>query len=422
MWKCRRCGEIVDMEKFKCGCVVSPSPWEPFTPAEGTALHAKAMIEELKQQAASVAIDAYDKTGTYDKELEKLMRSKSYCSHCYQIIPKGEEANHLGGKCDEICVKCGCPVHPCLPCEEVIQMSNHADSQYFDLLNKILTEGKWKGNRTGVDCSTIAGFMFEHDMAEGFPLLTSRKLPFKSTKVELEFFIKGLSSKKWLQDRGCHYWDGWCNPQLVPYGNDDVTKAKMAAQDDLGTIYGYLWRNWPTNEIDYSAAVLDTNPPQYTYKTIDQLRGIVDTLKKNPSDRRMICSAWNPSVLKTAALPSCHYGFQVTVIDGYLNLAWNQRSCDSYLGIPANISSYALLLHLLAKESGLKEGKLIGFLMDTHLYETHLEQAKELLTRTIYKLPTVNTDKFTSIFEWKYTDTELINYQSGPVLTAPVAI
>ena len=399
MWKCKRCGEIVDMVKFKCGCYTSPSPWEPFTPAEGTAAYANAMVEHLNEQ-----------------------RSKSYCSHCYQIIPKGEEAKHIDGKCNEICTDCGCPVHPCLPCGEVIQMSNHADSQYFDLLEKILNEGKWKGNRTGVDCLTIAGFMFEHDMAEGFPLLTSRKLPFKSTKVELEFFIKGLSSKKWLQDRGCHYWDGWCNPQRVPYGNDDATKAKMAAQDDLGTIYGYLWRNWPTNEIDYSAEVLDTNPPQYTYKTIDQLQGIVNTLKKNPSDRRMICSAWNPSVLKTAALPSCHYGFQVTVIDGYLNLAWNQRSVDTCCGLPQNIASYALLLHLLAKESGLKEGKLIGFLMDTHIYANHMDGVKKQLMQGIHILPTVKTNKFTSIFDWTYEDTELVGYKHSDPIKYEVSV
>jgi thymidylate synthase len=284
---------------------------------------------------------------------------------------------------------------------------NNVDKEYFRLLNTILEKGKWKGNRTGVDCLTIAGFMFEHDMSEGFPLLTSRKLPFKSTKVELEFFIKGLNSKKWLQDRGCHYWDGWCNPQKVPYANDEETKKKMAAEDDLGLIYGTQWRNF--------------KEPNY-HQGVDQLKNVVDTLKKNPMDRRMIVSAWNPLVLPYAALPSCHYSWQVTVIDGYLNLAWNQRSCDTYLGIPANISSYALLLHLLAKESGLKEGKLIGFLMDVHLYSNHIEQTKELLNRTTYDLPTIKTDKFTSIFDWEYTDTELINYQSGAVLSAPVSV
>lgn len=288
---------------------------------------------------------------------------------------------------------------------------NSIDTQYNALLRKILTEGVWKGNRTGVDCLTIAGAMLEFNMEDGFPLLTSRKLPFKSTKVELEFFIKGLRSKKWLQDRGCKYWNGWCNPKKVPYGHDETTKAKMAAEDDLGLIYGTQWRGF-SSPYDKSGA------------SVDQLKQIVDTLKTNPHDRRMICSAWNPLVLlaNEAALPSCHYSWQVTVIDDKLNLAWNQRSCDVYLGIPANISSYALLLHLLAKEAGLKAGKLIGFLMDTHIYANHIDQVKELLTRETFELPSIKTDKFSSIFDWEYTDTELLNYQSGPVLSAPVAV
>lgn len=289
---------------------------------------------------------------------------------------------------------------------------NNTDKKYNRLLNKILTEGVWKGNRTGVDCLTIAGFMFEHDMADGFPLLTSRKLPFKSTKVELEFFIKGLRSKKWLQDRGCKYWNEWCNPQKVAYGHDEATKAAMAAEDDLGLVYGTQWRDFH-----------DPEPGQGGDPThIDQLKKVVETLKKNPSDRRMIVTAWNPLALDHMALPACHYGFQVTVIGDKLNLAWNQRSCDVYLGIPANISSYALLLHLLAKESGLKEGKLIGFLMDTHIYASHLDQVKEVLTRETFPEPRIQTDKFTSIFDWEYSDTELLNYQSGPALSAPVAV
>lgn len=287
---------------------------------------------------------------------------------------------------------------------------NKADQAYKDLLYTILSEGKWKGNRTGVDCLTIAGFMFQHDMAEGFPLLTSRKLPFKSTKVELEFFIKGLRSKKWLQDRGCHYWDGWCNPEIIPYANDEETKKKMAAEDDLGLIYGTQWRNF--------------KEPNYP-EGVDQLKNIVDTLKKNPSDRRMICSAWNPLVLypvNRAALPSCHYGFQVTVIGDKLNLAWNQRSVDTCCGLPQNIASYALLLHLLAKEAGLKEGKLIGFLMDTHIYANHIDGVRKQLTQAIFDLPQIKTDKFTSIFDWEYGDTELVGYQHSEPIKYEVSI
>lgn len=296
---------------------------------------------------------------------------------------------------------------------------NNTDKEYFRLLNTILEKGKWKGNRTGVDCLTIAGFMFEHDMSEGFPMITSRKIPFKSTKVELEFFIKALRSKKWLQDRGCHYWDGWCNPQKVPYANDEDTKKKMAAEDDLGLIYGTQWRNFQ----DYKSYELSS---QYgddrLGRGIDQLKSVVDTLKKNPMDRRMIVSAWNPLVLPYAALPSCHYGFQVTVIDGCLNLAWNQRSVDTCCGLPQNIVSYALLLHLLAKESGLKEGKLIGFLMDTHIYANHIDGVKKQLTQETFDLPTVKTDDFKSIFHWEYKDTELVGYKSSDPIKYEVAV
>ena len=286
---------------------------------------------------------------------------------------------------------------------------NNTDKEYFRIVNKILTEGTWKGNRTGVDCLTIAGCMFEHDMADGFPLLTSRKLPFKSTKVELEFFIKGLSSKRWLQDRGCHYWDGWCNPKKVPYANDAETKKKMAEEDDLGLIYGTQWRNFS-----------DPEGCDWGHSSVDQLKNLVDTLKKNPSDRRMIVSAWNPLVLPYAALPSCHYGFQVTVIGDKLNLAWNQRSVD--IACNQSIATYGLLLHLLAKEAGLKEGKLIGFLMDTHAYANHIDGLKKQLTQQTYQLPTIKTDKFTSIFDWTYEDTELVGYKHSEPIKYEVSV
>jgi thymidylate synthase len=286
---------------------------------------------------------------------------------------------------------------------------NKVDTEYFRIVNDILTNGRLKKNRTGVDCLTIAGAMFQHDMCDGFPLLTSRKMPFKSTKVELEFFIKGITSKKWLQDRGCHYWDGWANPEKVPYGNDEETKKKMAAEDDLGLIYGKQWRDFHDPRADYSA-----------FHGVDQLKNIVNTLKTNPDDRRMICNAWNPLALEDMALPPCHYSWQVTVIDGYLNLAWNQRSVD--IACNQSIVTYALLLHLLAKEAGLKEGKLIGFLMDTHIYVNHIDGIKKQLTQETYPASTVKTDKFTSIFDWTYDDTELLNYQSSGPIKFEVAI
>lgn len=297
---------------------------------------------------------------------------------------------------------------------------NNVDKEYKRLLKKILTHGVLEKNRTGVAAKRIAGFMFEHDMGTGFPLLTLRKLPFKSTKVELEFFIKGLRSKKWLQDRGCRYWDHWCNPKKVSYSNETAIKAKMAAEDDLGLIYGTQWRNFAFPDDEMGGLYVDSrgNSPE----GVDQLKKLVETLKENPQDRRGIVSAWNPLALPYAALPSCHYGFQVTITNGYLNLAWNQRSVDTVCGLPANISSYATLLHLLAKELGCKEGKLIGFLMDCHIYVNHVDGVTSMMELTAFDLPTVKTDKFTSVFDWEYGDTELIGYQSGPPIKFEVAV
>lgn len=231
---------------------------------------------------------------------------------------------------------------------------NKVDAEYFRVVNDILTNGRVKKNRTGIDTIGIFGTMIKFDMADGFPLLTTRKLPFKSTKVELEGFIKGITDKKWYQDRGCHYWDEWCNPQKVVYGHSNESKSAMKDEPDLGKIYGYQWRNF--NSSGY-----------------DQLKNVVNTLKTNPTDRRMIVSAWNPCELHEMALPPCHFWWMVGVEDDKLNLVWGQRSVDTVCGLPANISSYALLLHLLAKETGRKEGILVGQLVDTHIYVNHFE-------------------------------------------------
>ncbi len=287
---------------------------------------------------------------------------------------------------------------------------------YLDIVRKILETGERKENRTGVDAISIAGAMFEHDMALGFPLLTTKKMPFKIIATELEFFIKGLTDKEWLKEKKCHIWDEWASPKKVPYGHDEETKTKMAAERDLGPIYGFQWRHFNADYTSY-----DTD---YSEKGIDQLKQLVDKLKSNPSDRRMIVSAWNPIKIPEMALPPCHYAFQVTVINGKLNLLWNQRSVDTMLGLPFNIASYAILLHLLSKESGLKPGKLVGFLADTHIYVNHLDGAKEQLARNPdnYPLPQIETQTFTSIFDWQSQDTQLLNYQSYPKIEFPIAV
>jgi thymidylate synthase len=290
------------------------------------------------------------------------------------------------------------------------QPLKNAETEYLNLLQDILVAGERKENRTGVDAITIPGAILTHDMALGFPLLTTKKMPFKLIKVELEFFIKGLTDKQWLKDRGCHIWDEWCSPAKVPYGHDEATKQKMKDENDLGPVYGNQWRHFrdPSNRADVNGE--------------DQLGNIVDKLKTNPSDRRMICSAWNPLAIDDMALPPCHLLWQVTVINGKLNLFWYQRSCDTFLGIPFNVASYALLLHLLAKESGLKEGRLTGFLADTHIYVNHIEQVKEQLLRPRHKLPTIETANFTNIYDWEYTQTTLQNYTSEAKLTGEIAV
>jgi thymidylate synthase len=287
---------------------------------------------------------------------------------------------------------------------------------YLDIVKKIIEKGERKENRTGTDTIAVAGAIFEHDMADGFPLLTTKKVPFKMVASELEFFIKGITDKKWLQERRNTIWDEWASPKKAPYGHDEESKKRMADERDLGPIYGFQWRHFGADYNSY-----DTN---YSGKGIDQLKNIVDTLKKNPNDRRMIVSAWNPTKISEMALPPCHYAFQVTVINDKLNLLWNQRSVDTMLGLPFNIASYGLLLHLLAKGSGLKEGKLVGFLADTHIYVNHLDGAKEQLSRDYnkFKLPRLETENFKSIFEWKYDDTKLLNYESYPKIDFQISV
>lgn len=287
---------------------------------------------------------------------------------------------------------------------------------YLDIVSRILDTGVLKDNRTGTRAYTVAGAMFEHDMSLGFPLLTTKAVPFRLIASELEFFIRGGSNKEWLKNRDNHIWDEWARPSKARYGHSSDAKERMTTESDLGPIYGFQWRH-------YNAMYLDEHT-DYTHQGVDQLKKVVDMLKSNPNDRRMIVMAWNPIQIADMALPPCHYGFQVTVINGALNLLWNQRSVDVMLGLPFNIASYALLLHLLAKEAKLKEGKLVGFLADVHIYENHLEGAREQIARdpNLYPLPTIETPAFTSIFDWQYVDTSLKNYQHQPKISFPIAV
>lgn len=285
---------------------------------------------------------------------------------------------------------------------------------YLDIVKRVFEQGTVKKNRTGVEAVTIAGAMFEHDMKEGFPLLTTKKMPLRLIASELEFFVKGLTDKQWLIERNNHIWDEWCSPDKVAYAHDEETKKRMLEERELGPIYGFQWRNFGAKYYSFDKKAIGEG--------VDQLKKVIEKLKTDPNDRRMIVMAWNPVDLKRMALPPCHYGFQVTVINNKLNLLWNQRSVDVALGLPFNIASYGLLLHLLAKETGFEEGKLVGFLADTHIYVKHQAGIKEQLSRKPFPLPKIKTENFKSIFDWKHEDSKILEYQSHPAIKFEVAV
>ncbi len=285
---------------------------------------------------------------------------------------------------------------------------------YLDIVRRILEQGVKKQNRTGVEALTLPGAMFEHDLSNGFPLLTTKSVPFRLIASELEFFIKGITDKEWLRSRNNHIWDEWCSPERVAYGHDTETRAKMMQERELGPIYGWQWRNFGAEYVAHD------QPPRG--QGIDQLRNLVEKLKSDPDDRRMLVSAWNPVDFHCMALPPCHYGFQVTVLAGKLNLMWNQRSVDVALGLPFNIASYALLLHLLARESGLEEGRLVGFLADTHIYVNHLDGISLQLERRPYALPQLVTEGFGDIFSWCHTESRVDGYLHHPKIVFDIAV
>ena len=262
--------------------------------------------------------------------------------------------------------------------------------QYLDILNRILTEGTQKGDRTGTGTISIFGTQSRYNLDDGFPLLTTKKLHLKSIIYELLWFLRGDTNIKYLNDHKVSIWDEWADEN-----------------GDLGPVYGHQWRSWP----DYNGC------------TIDQIQYVVDQLKNNPDSRRMIVSAWNVAEVNKMALPPCHTIFQFYVADGRLSLQLYQRSADTFLGVPFNIASYALLLQMMAQVTGLKAGDFIHTTGDTHLYLNHIEQAKLQLTREPRPLPTmkINPD-VKSIFDFQYEDFELVGYDPHPHIKAEVAV
>jgi len=281
---------------------------------------------------------------------------------------------------------------------------------YLNLVKDVLENGRMKENRTGTRALTIAGSMIQHDLQNGFPLLTTKKMASKAMMVELEFFIKGLTDKRWLQERGCKIWNEWASPDVIPEDlNDDERKKRQLEEHELGPVYGFQWRNF-NGSLDGSV------------KGVDQLTQVLETLKTDPTNRRMLVSAWNPQALESMALPPCHILFHIVVIGDTINLTWFQRSCDLMLGIPFNLSSYALLLHLLAKESGYKEGVVTGMLSDVHIYEDHIKNARLQLERHPMELCQVKTEPFSSIFTWEHSHTSFENYESHQKISFPIAV
>lgn len=240
----------------------------------------------------------------------------------------------------------------------------------------------------------------------------------KSVRVELEGFIKGITSKSWYKERGCNIWNEWCNPERIEDNSIswDERKKLQLQEDDLGPIYGFQWRRF--NQC-YDAN--DSGWIAKKWNEGDQLQNIVHTLRQNPMDRRMVCSAWNPLQMNKMALPPCHWGWEVTVIGNDIHLFWAQRSCDLMLGVPFNIASYGLLLELLAYDSGFNAGNLSGMLVDCHIYENQIEAAKEQITRSPRDLPNIrfsnksgNLKMQFDIFDWTHQDIETLNYNPHP--------
>ena len=278
---------------------------------------------------------------------------------------------------------------------------------YLDYLQYVLDNGVWTTNRTGVKTLTCSGYMLKHDMKDGFPLLTTKKMGLKNIASELEMFIHGITDKRWLQERGNHIWDERSNPKKVPYANDEETKKKMLEEPDLGPIYGAQWRHFNGDSTKG-----------------DQLKAVIDTIKKDPTSRRLIINAWNPLQLDEMALPPCvfFYEFICYPETKTIDIIWGQRSVDSFLGLPFDLSEAALFLILVCKETGYTPGKVIGMLGNCHLYENCIEQVKEQLKREPHKLPTVEITNWKSIWDWHYTDFILKGYTSEGKLTAAVAV
>lgn len=309
----------------------------------------------------------------------------------------------------------------------------HADNVYLDLIERIMREGNVKSDRTGTGTLSLLGHQMRFDLSKGFPLLTTKKVPMKAILHELIWFVRGDSNLKYLADNNVHIWDEWPYKAYLQRNNIPVPATgseewntgikefieKIKSDDafakdygNLGPIYGYQWRNWPTPNGGH----------------IDQIKGVIEQIKNNPDSRRMIVSAWNVAdidEMAKAGLPPCHCLFQFYVADGKLSCQLYQRSCDTFLGVPFNIASYSALIMMVAQVTGLKPGEFVWTGGDVHLYKNHLEQANLQLSRRsdIRPLPTLKINpNIKNIEDFTIDDFELVDYNPHDSIKAPIAV
>ncbi|WP_411841848.1 thymidylate synthase [Salinicoccus sp. HZC-1] len=316
---------------------------------------------------------------------------------------------------------------------------NHFDAAYHNLLEKILDEGQYKDDRTGTGTYSIFGHQLRFNMNDGFPMLTTKKVFFKMLATELVWFIRGDTNIKFLLKYNNNIWNEWAfknwvesseytGPDMTDFGNralqdesfnavykEEMEKFKTRILEDdafaekfgdLGNVYGRQWRAWEGPDGSFT----------------DQLKNVVESIKNNPDSRRHIVTAWNPAEIDSMALPPCHAFFQFYVNDGKLSLQLYQRSADVFLGVPFNIASYALLLHLVARECNLEPADFVHTFGDAHIYSNHLDAVNTQLTRESYQAPSlrINTDK--SMFDIEYEDLEVVDYEFHPYIKAPIAV
>ncbi|HEY5335690.1 MAG TPA: thymidylate synthase [Mycobacteriales bacterium] len=263
------------------------------------------------------------------------------------------------------------------------------DRQYEDLLGAIVRDGADKADRTGTGTRSLFARQLRYDLAAGFPLITTKRVHFRSVAYELLWFLRGEGNVGWLQDHGVTIWDEWARPG-----------------GELGPVYGVQWRSWPAPD----------------GRHIDQISAVIDTLRREPDSRRMVVSAWNVADLDAMALAPCHVLFQFYVANGRLSCHLYQRSADMFLGVPFNVASYALLTHLVAQQVGLTVGELVWTGGDCHVYSNHRDQVAEQLTRAPYPFPRLEVRAAASLFDYAYEDFSVVDYEHHPAISAPVAV